>query len=183
MIPILGALPPESIFPFAEISAPSVSATGMTNLALPSFVARVGRYSLLIRVGGGWGTSPSWPDGAIHLLDGAGATILAIDNAAVISPAPIFAEYWQGSSHVTGITDCPSIPGSVANGTWLIAEGCVGVATVSLIGHIETAGYLPTSFSALECTGLGRGRRDPLNLSALISTLTPNDTLIKVVMS
>lgn len=183
MIPILGSMPPESIFPFAKISAPSVSATGTTDLALPSFAAHVGRYSLLVRIGGGWGTSSSWPGGAINLLNNAGAAVLTIGNSAAFSPSPISAEYWQGATHVTGITSCPYIPGTVANGTWILVEGIIGVATVRLIGQIETAGYLPTTFSALECTGIGRGSRNPLNLSAMVAALASSDSLIKVVMS
>lgn len=183
MIPILGSMPPESIFPFPKITAPSVSATGTTDLALPSFAAHVGRYSMLVRVGGGWGTSPSWPGGTVNLLDTSGTTALVIGNNAAFSPAPLSVEYWQGSTHVTGATACPYISATVANGTWLLVEGIIGVATVRLIGQIETAGYLPTTFSALECTGIGRGRRDPLNLSALVAALASSDSLIKVVMS
>lgn len=180
MIPCLGVLPPESIMPFPLVTAPSVSAEGTTDLDIPAWVRNVGRYSLLVKVEGGWGQSAE--KGELAILDGSGATIASIREEAAISPVPLSADKWIGSTHTTGITVWAGGGISVTHGTWFLIEGLASAATVRLIGA-PAAVSNPTTFFGLSVLGLGRGRRDPPNLGDLLATFDSTDQLLRVILS
>lgn len=180
MIPCLGALPPESIMPFPLISAPSVSSQGVTDIALPSWVKNIGRYSLLAKVVGGWGGSAE--KGEFAILNGAGTRIVSLYEKAAISPVPVSADKWMGSTHTTGITVWSSGGLSVTHGTWFLIEGVVGAATARLIGAPPNVSN-PTTFTGFSCLGIGRGRRDPPDLAAILATFDSTDQLVRVILS
>lgn len=180
MIPCLGVIPPESIMPFPLVTAPSVSAQGTTDLAIPAWVRNVGRYSLLIKVKGGWGQSAE--KGSVSILNGAGSVIASITEEAAFSPTPVSADYWLGSAHTTGATTWPGAPEFVTHGTWFLIEGISAAATVRLTGAPPASSH-PTTFTGLSVLGLGRGRRDPTNLAALLATFDGTDQLVRVIIS
>lgn len=180
MIPCLGAVAPESIMPFRLVTAPSVSAQGTTDLAIPGWVRNVGRYSLLAKVQGGWGQSGE--KGGFAVLNGAGANLVSVREEAAISPVPISADKWVGSTHTTNITSWNSAAQWVTHGTWFLIEGVIGAALVRLIGA-SPASSNPTTFTGFSCLGIGRGRRDPPNLAALLATFDSTDQLVRVILS
>jgi hypothetical protein len=180
MIPCLGAIAPESIMPFPLVAAPSVSAEGVTDLAIPAWVRNVGRYSLLVKVVGGWGQSME--DAAVLVLNGSGTAVLSLVEGSAISPSPVQAEFWNYFGHTTGATVFPDMAQTVPNGTWIAIEGLSGAAAVRLVGSPPASGN-PTTFSGLSVLGLGRGRRDPTNLAALIAAIAAGDSVFRIVMS
>ncbi len=180
MIPCLGVLPPESIMPFPLVTAPSVSAEGATDLAIPAWVRNVGRYSLLVKVVGGWGASNE--KGELAILDASSTKILSIKDEFAISPVPLSADRWIGSTYTAGITSLTSASLSPTHGTWFLVEGLSGAATVRLTGA-PAAVSNPTTFTGLSVLGLGRGRRDPPNLADILAIFDSTDQLLRVIVS